>query len=70
MRMGFIPSGDFLPATDYVVSSLESSLEEILIIAYETAVEAGLEPREAYAVISRWLVNEGRRYENPILAAQ
>ena len=58
MKMRFISSDDLSPATDYVVSSLESRLEEILVIAYETAVEAGLEPRQAFALITRWLASE------------
>lgn len=57
-------------ATDDVVTSPENRLEEILIIAYETAVEAGLEPRQAFSVIAKWLASEQLRCETSSLAAQ
>ncbi len=61
MKMIFVHSGESPAANDYVVSSQESRLQEILVIAYETAVEEGLEPRQAFAVIARWLASEQTR---------
>lgn len=68
--MGSITYSEFSAATEYGAISLESHLEEILAIAYETAVEAGLEPRKAFIVIARWLADEQRRNENPAITAQ
>jgi hypothetical protein len=70
MNMRSISADDFSSATQYGANSLECRLEEILAIAYETAVEAGVEPRQALVVIARWLASEQRRYENPVRAAQ
>jgi hypothetical protein len=70
MNMRSISADDFSSAAQYGANSLESRLEEILAIAYETAVEAGLEPRQAFVVISRWLAMEQGRCENTFITAQ
>jgi hypothetical protein len=70
MNVRTFSADDFSSATQYSANSLESRLEEILVIAYETAVEAGLEPRQALVVISRWLASEQGNYENTFATAQ
>ncbi|MFZ1109058.1 MAG: hypothetical protein WAN43_12040 [Rhodomicrobium sp.] len=70
MNVRTFSADDFSSAPQYSANSLESRLEEILVIAYETAVEAGLEPRQALVVISRWLASEQGNYENTFATAQ
>jgi hypothetical protein len=54
---------------DLVLAGPESHLEEILIVAYETALEAGLEPGKALCVIASWLTSQQRSFEKPINAS-
>jgi hypothetical protein len=52
-----------------VLAGPESHLEEILIVAYETALEAGLEPGKALWVIASWLTSQQQSFEKPINAS-
>ncbi len=69
MNVRSISADDFSSVTRYGANSVESCLEEILVIAYETALEAGLEPGEAFDVIAKWLADEQGRYENTFVTA-
>ena len=52
----FSGSGD-----DYKIASPEDQLEEIIIVAYETALDAGLKPSQALAVVENWAASERLR---------
>ena len=42
------------PGEDYKIAGPEDQLEEIIIVAYETALDAGLKPAQALAVVETW----------------
>ena len=46
---------------DYKIAGPEDQLEEIIIVAYETALDAGLKPEQALAVLETWAASERLR---------
>jgi hypothetical protein len=52
------------PAGDYNLEGPEDQLREIIIVAYEAALEAGMEPAQALAVLESWVVSERLRCED------
>jgi hypothetical protein len=49
---------------DYRVESAEDQLQEIVIVAYEAALEAGLKPARALEVLEAWAASERLRIED------
>lgn len=49
------------PGEDYKIAGPEDQLEEIIILAYETALDAGLKPAQALAVVETWAASERLR---------
>ena len=46
---------------DYKIAGPEDQLQEIIIVAYELALDAGLRPAEALAVVETWAASERLR---------
>ncbi len=53
--------GSLNSSQDYILQGPEDQLQEIIIVAYEAALEAGLEPAQALAVLETWSANERSR---------
>ncbi len=46
---------------DYILQGPEDQLQEIIIVAYGAALEAGLKPAQALAVLETWAASERSR---------
>jgi uncharacterized protein (DUF2237 family) len=61
-RMNKADFNDLSNASEnYKVTGPEDQLEEIIIVAYETALDAGLKPAQALAVVEAWAASERLR---------
>ncbi len=49
---------------DYKVEGPEDQFQEIIIVAYEAALEAGVKPAQALAVLESWVASERLRCED------
>jgi hypothetical protein len=47
--------------TEYTIISSEDQLQEIIIVAYEAALEAGLQPARALAILEGFTESERAR---------
>jgi hypothetical protein len=57
-------------ASHSVIGEPERQLHEILTFSYEAALEAGLAPKRAFAVIEDWLASEQLSLEEAATAAK
>ena len=49
---------------DYRAEGAEDQLQEIIIVSYEAALEAGLKPAQALTVLQAWAASERLRLED------
>jgi hypothetical protein len=57
----FFVHADRSAASGFAIGDPEGDLHEILSFSYEAALEAGLAPRKAFAIIENWLAIEQLR---------
>jgi hypothetical protein len=50
-----------IPPAEYTIIGPEDQLQEIIIVAYEAALEAGLQPAQALAILEGFAESERAR---------